>query len=116
MMNTPGNWISSSGPFFTSVPPIMRNPELLVGVDVLHGEMHVSHPDADLVRLDELGKRGRGAQQDGGKESEALIHGSKFLLSRTICVRSASIVPPSGGSVKGLKDEPWARPRRRVVR
>ena len=39
------------------------NPELLVRLDIGHGEMHVAHPQPDLIRLDQLRKRGSGAQE-----------------------------------------------------
>ena len=68
--------MSSSGPFLTSVPPMMAHPELLVRVDVRHDQVHVSHPEADLVRLDELRERGGGNKDASGDEHEKSVHGS----------------------------------------
>ena len=54
------------------------DPEVLLRVYILHDQVHVSHRDAELIPLSELGMRWRGTQYADGEEGEELHKGDSI--------------------------------------
>jgi hypothetical protein len=75
-----------------------------VGIDVTDGQVHVAHPDADLIRLDQLSQGGCGKEYRHGRDRDL-----SDCLHR---ITSLSHVAPSESVNEGAATLPCGAGRR----
>lgn len=82
------------------------DPEPLLRVDIGHREVHVSHPQPDLVRLDELCERRTGVDADGRQEREVFHHGGRHpaTLTDRCQTRTRAVTGPNLAALAAVCD------------
>ena len=90
----PGNWISISGPFCTTVPPIVAV-QMFLRLHIFHEQMDVPHPDARVIGRRSCALAGNTANAAAIRTSKHRIFMAVFFMRFSVsCSAMARTIHP----------------------